>query len=270
MLSPISAVASPVASRMSRSEALTASLSDSRIVARLEIDVGIDDEARGRQQVGIDDRARHAALGPAQRRDAGGDHDVAAEDEIGAARRDADGGEIVRRRRDADMAHDRAVLLRQAREVERRAGLAVDMGGHAEQRADGDDAGAADAGDEDVVGAVERRRGRQRQIGEQRRRIGRGTVGLPQLAAMHGDKTRAKALDAGKVLVAVRLVDPPLAAEFGFQRLHRDAVRDTRAIAAALADALVDEDALRRIRDRARACGGGAFPPRRSGRRSGP
>src|SRR5947199_70661 len=83
-------------------------------------------------------REHHAALGPAQRRNAGGNDDVAAENEAGTARRDTDGGEIVRRRRDADMAHDRAVLLRQAREVEGRTRLAVDMGGHAEQRADGD------------------------------------------------------------------------------------------------------------------------------------
>src|SRR4029078_6509978 len=96
--------------------------------------------------------------------------------------------------------------------------------------------------------AVERRRGRQWQIGEQRGRIGHGTISLPQFAAMHGDKTRAKALDAGKVLAAVRLIDPPLAAELGLQRLHRDAVGNSRAVAAALADAFVDEDALRRIR----------------------
>ncbi len=87
MLSPISAVARPVASRMSRSVAPTASLSASRIASGLEIDVGIDHEARGRLQIGVDDGARHAALGPAQRRDAGGDHDVAAEHEIGAAGR---------------------------------------------------------------------------------------------------------------------------------------------------------------------------------------
>ena len=61
---------------------------------------------------------------------------------------------------------------------------------------------------------------------------------------MHGDKARAKALDAGKVLVAVRLVDLALAAELGFQRLHRDAVGGLRAIAAAFADELVDEGAL--------------------------
>jgi hypothetical protein len=33
--------------------------------SRLEIDVGVDDEACRRQQIGVDDRARHAALGPA-------------------------------------------------------------------------------------------------------------------------------------------------------------------------------------------------------------
>src|SRR3954463_10587561 len=65
---------------------------------------------------------------------------------------------------------------------------------------------------------------------------------------MHGDKTRAKALDAGEVLVAVRLVDLALAAEFGLQRLHRDAVRGLRAIAAAFADQLVDEGALGGVR----------------------
>ena len=43
------------------------------------------------------------------------------------------------------------------------------MRGHAEQRADGDDAGAADAGDEDVVGRIKRAGRRQWQVGEQRR-----------------------------------------------------------------------------------------------------
>src|SRR6185437_12236170 len=58
---------------------------------------------------------------------------------------------------------------------------------------------------------------------------------------------RAEALDAGEVLVAVRLVDGALATELGFDGLHRDAVRFLRAVAATLADELVDEDALRRI-----------------------
>ncbi len=61
---------------------------------------------------------------------------------------------------------------------------------------------------------------------------------------MHGDEGRAEALHAGEVLVAVGLVDRALAAEFGLERLHRDAVRLHAAIAAALADQLVDDHAL--------------------------
>src|SRR5689334_2848590 len=64
---------------------------------------------------------------------------------------------------------------------------------------------------------------------------------------MHRDKTRAKTLDAGVILVAVGLVDLALAAEFGVERLHRDAVRGLRAVAAAFADEVIDEDALGRI-----------------------
>src|SRR6478735_7668339 len=62
--------------------------------------------------------------------------------------------------------------------------------------------------------------------------------------AVDGDEGRAEALHAGEVLVAVRLVDLALAAELGLERLHGDAVRLHAAIAAALADQLVDEDAL--------------------------
>ena len=57
-------------------------------------------------------------------------------------------------------------------------------------------------------------------------------------------KRRAEALEAGIILVAARLVDRALAAELGFQRLDRDAVRLHAAIAAAFADQLVDDDAL--------------------------
>ncbi len=61
---------------------------------------------------------------------------------------------------------------------------------------------------------------------------------------MHGDKRRAEAFQAGIILVAARLVDPALAAELGFQRLDRHAVRLQTAIAAAFAHQLVDDDAL--------------------------
>ncbi len=66
---------------------------------------------------------------------------------------------------------------------------------------------------------------------------------LAQRPAGHGDEARAVAFDAREVLVAARLVDAALAAELGLDRLDRDAVALHRAIAAALADQLVDHDA---------------------------
>ena len=76
-------------------------------------------------------------------------------------------------------------------------------------------------------------------------------LALLQLRAVHGDERRAEALHAGVVLVAARLVDGALAAQLGLQRLHRHAVRLHAAVAAALADQLVDDDALVGIGERA-------------------
>jgi len=66
-----------------------------------------------------------AAFDSAQRRRIGGDHNVAAENEIGAAGSDADRRDIFRGGRDPDMAHHGAVFLRQAGEVQRRAAATV-------------------------------------------------------------------------------------------------------------------------------------------------
>ena len=74
---------------------------------------------------------------------------------------------------DADMAVDGAALLRQAGHVENRAALAFEMRRHAEQCPDRDDAGAADAGDEDAVGFVESRLRRLGQAPAARPRRGR-------------------------------------------------------------------------------------------------
>ena len=139
------------------------------------------------------------------------------------------------------MDRDGAALLREPRHVDDADAEPVEMRGHADHRADGDDAGAADAGDQDRLvsapgGAI----------------AGSGSGGsasvataLPrfQHAAMHGHEGRAEPLQARIVLVAARLVDPPLAAELRLERLDRDAVRLDAAIAAALADERVDDDA---------------------------
>ena len=76
--------------------ALTASLSASRIAPAWKSISGL----MTKLAVGSRSALTIARVTPrsaaAQRRDAGGDHDVAAENEVGAARRDADSGEIVR------------------------------------------------------------------------------------------------------------------------------------------------------------------------------
>src|SRR6185437_4253119 len=83
----------------------------------------------------------------------------------------------------------------------------------------------------------------RRQIAAQ----GRRRPELAQPSAMNGDEARAEALDAGEILVAARLVDAPLAPEFGLHGLDRHAVRDPPAIAAAFADFGVNEGADGRI-----------------------
>ena len=58
--------------------------------------------------------------------------------------------------------------------------------------------------------------------------------------------------------------------KLGLHRLDAQAVRLDRAVAAALADQLVDDGEPRRVLQRARACAGGASRWRRSARRSAP
>src|SRR6202034_1083659 len=64
---------------------------------------------------------------------------------------------------------------------------------------------------------------------------------------MNRNEARTEALDAGEILVAARLVDPPLAPEFRFQGLYRHAIGDAPAISAAFADLRIDEGADGRV-----------------------
>ena len=197
----------------------------------------------------VDDAA--GAAGVAERDGVLGDRDhlVGGEHDIGRAGDDARAGHFGRMIRQADMAEHRPALLGQAGHVEDHAGLALDMRSHAEQRADGQHAGATDAADRDIVGPLQRRpRRRLRQIADvanARRRA------LAHLAAIDGDEGRAKSFDAGIVLVAARLVDGALAPHLRLQRLDRNAVRLHRTVAAAFAHRRIDQHAARRILQRA-------------------
>ena len=124
----------------------------------LEIDVRLEDEGRGRLRVAVDDGLGGAGPETRQRYGARGDHRIAGQQHIGAARGDAHRVKVFRLWRQPHMAHHRAVLLRKPADVEHGAAFAFEMRRHAKERAQRDDAGAADAGDEDAVGPIERRR----------------------------------------------------------------------------------------------------------------
>ena len=136
-------------------------------LAALEIEVAVEDEIGGRNDVGVDDA--DGAAGFAERDGFLGrrHHLVGGHHEIGGAGDDARTGDVGGMFRQPHVAQHRAALLREAGHVEDHAGLALDMRGHAEQRADRQHAGAADAADRDVVGPLQRGpRGRLRQIAD--------------------------------------------------------------------------------------------------------
>ena len=139
---------------------------------------------------------------------------------------------------DPAMDADGAALLGEARHLHLSGALALEVRRHRDERADGHDAGAADAGDDDVVGAADRRQRRRREIGQ----LQFGPRRLLHPGPLEGHEARAEAVEAGEVLVAGGLVDGALAAELGLERQDRDAVRLHAAVAAALADVGVDED----------------------------
>ena len=166
---------------------------------------------------------------------------------------------------DAQVRHDRSALLGHAGLVDARHLQPVEVGRGREHLADGDDAGATDAGDE------ERRAVGPTGLG-QRRRLGARPSTVPPsppcVAWGDGHERRAVTLDAAHVEVARVLVDARLAAERRVHRVHAQAVRDVAAVAAALAHRLVDHHARRRVSARARACARGAARRRTPGRRS--
>src|SRR5436190_2379515 len=150
-------------------------------------------------------------------------------------------------RREPHVAHHRPVLLSEAGDIDNRYAETLQVGCHAKQRTERDDAGTADSRNEDSVRSIER----VRDWG------GHACKGVlahrhRRCASTHGPavdcyKARAEALETGVILVAAGLIDLPLAAE---RRLHRhdgDAARLFRTIPAALAYRFIDEDSLGRI-----------------------
>src|SRR5579883_1636120 len=203
-------------------------------------------ELAGDRLVRVDDRLRGAGLELGERIGAGADDEIATEQQVGAAGAQSHGMQGFRVGADADMADDGAALLRHAELIEHRGALALDVRGHAHDGADGDDTGAADARDQHAVGLLDRRQDRscrQRSFGRALGCLRDRGLAFAQAAAFDRHEAGAEAVEAGIVLVAGRLVDRALGAELGLYGRHRQAVRGDRAVAAALADRLVDEHA---------------------------
>ena len=205
----------------------------------LEIKVAVADECGHRGDAGV----QHG-LGPVgAAQDDGffrsGHHRIRRDQQIGRTRGNARRRNRPVRARDADMAHHRAALLRQPGHIQHHGDLAFDMRGHAQNGADGQNARPPNPRQRKVPGALD---GGQHGIG-QAGHIGPALRLWPaQPAAFHRHERGAKALEAGIILVAGRLVDTPLAAQIGFQRFHRHAVRLHRTIAAAFADRRIDPE----------------------------
>ena len=205
-------------------------------------EVGIAGELAGQEFGGVHHHLGGTGLDCRQDLARAGNHDVAAEDEVGAAGGNPDGVNVFGLFGEADVTEHRAALLREPRHVEHADTAAFEMRGHAKDATDGHNAGAADAGDDNVVGL---RNSRQRRIGKHRHLvIGSDAGALLQQGAMHGDERRTEALNAGKIFVTARLIDGALSSPFGFERLYRHAIRFHTTIAAAFANQLVDNHPL--------------------------
>ena len=100
-----------------------------------ELPVAVTREFGGRRRAAADDGARAPFEHLRQSLGAGADHQVAAEDGIGFAGGNARSVDVLRAVGDAQVGEHGAVLLRQAGHVEHRDALAIEVGGHAEQRA---------------------------------------------------------------------------------------------------------------------------------------
>ena len=151
---------------------------------------------------------------------------------------------------DLHVGDHRAIFLRQPGEVERANRAAFQMRRHRQDRTRGDDAAAADAGEQRAPRLVRDGQIRllqccgKRLLSRLPARIG---VGCARRAG-DGDEARAEPFEARQIDVAARRIDAALAAERGLHRLDRDAARLGGAVAAVLAHLLVDDDALHRLR----------------------
>ena len=114
------------------------------------------------------------------------------------------------------------------------------MGRHTYNLADSDHTGAADAGDNDTVAAINSLSLRDRQI---LNRIGAVRLNrrfLFKRRAFEADERRTEPVQATEVLIAGGLINHPFAPQGGFQRADGNTIGLDRTVAATLADGSID------------------------------
>ena len=176
---------------------------------------------------------------------AGGNHQIAADQRMRLAGGHTDCADVFGTLGQTAVDMHRTALLGEARHLHHASPLAIKLSRLRQQRADGDDPGAAHTGDDDVMGAVDLGQVWLRQVGD-------GQFGgriLADLGAFQRHEGGAEPVKAREVLVALRLVNGAFAAQLGLVRDHGHAVRLHTAIAAAFANVLVDEDTLVGVRE---------------------
>ena len=126
----------------------------------IQLPVGIAGKLAGRHQHGIDYRVAALRIAAIERLVGCGDDDIAADQGIGFRGSHPRRQQIFSRLRYLDMRVHRAVLLRQAGDVEIGAVVGIEMRSQCQCLADGDYPGAADAGDQDRVRTLDLRKSR--------------------------------------------------------------------------------------------------------------
>ena len=156
--------------------------------------IGIAGEFGGRRFVAVDHRMADLVVKTSERVVTGGHHQIAAQQQIGFTGCNAHCIDIVLLGGDADMRDHRAEFLRQPRLIEHGAALAFQMRGHAQQRAKGGHAAAANAWNQHVPRTIQRR---VLWLGQCcRLDTASHGLGLAQPATVDRDKARAEAFDA--------------------------------------------------------------------------
>ena len=114
--------------------------------------VGVAHKGGGGQLVGVGQDDRAARLDGLQGVVAGAHHQVAGQQHVGLLGVDANLVQQIGRGGHAHEGQHRAALLRKAHEVQHRSLFALQVRRHGDERADGDHAGSAHAGDQHVEG----------------------------------------------------------------------------------------------------------------------